>query len=64
MSVAVLKAVCPDAHGSAEGLAVIWGGVMVFHLVVVVLTLVKTIQIKRRSGKDHTLTHLLIRDGR
>lgn len=37
---------------------------MIFHLVVVVLTLARTIQIKRRSGKDRTLTHVLIRDGK
>jgi len=36
---------------------------MIFDLVVVVMTLVKTIQINRRSGKDRTLTHVLIRDG-
>ncbi|KAF9652457.1 hypothetical protein BDM02DRAFT_2748113 [Thelephora ganbajun] len=44
-------------------LAVAWCGVVVFDLVVVIMTLVRTIQINRRSGKDRTLTHILIRDG-
>ena len=41
-----------------------WCGVMIFDLIVVVMTLVRTIQINRRSGKDRTLTHVLIRDGK
>ena len=52
-----------DAYRTDEGLAVSWGSLMVFHIVVLALTLVKTIQIKRRSGRDHTLTHVLLRDG-
>jgi len=44
-------------------LAVGWGSVMIFDLVVIILTLVRTIRIKRRSGKDRSLTHVLIRDG-
>ncbi|KAF9791117.1 hypothetical protein BJ322DRAFT_1039880 [Thelephora terrestris] len=44
-------------------LAVIWGSVMVFDFIVVVLTLVRVIYIKRRSGKNNALTHVLIRDG-
>lgn len=64
MSVAVLTSVCSNAYGIVEGLAVIWGSVMIFDLVVVVLTLARTMKIKRRSGKGHTLTHILMRDGR
>ena len=41
-----------------------WGGVMIFDIVVFVMTLVRTIQISRRSGKDRTLVHILIRDGK
>lgn len=43
--------------------AVIWGCVLVFDFVVVILTLVKTLQLKRRSGENHTLVHVLMRDG-
>ena len=50
-------------YGSVQGLAVAWCGVMVFDLVVVVMTLARTIKINKRSGKDRTLTHVLIRDG-
>ena len=51
------------AYGSVQGLAIVWCGVMAFDLVVVVMTLVRTIQINKRSGKDRTLTQVLIRDG-
>ncbi|KAF9777350.1 hypothetical protein BJ322DRAFT_1097000, partial [Thelephora terrestris] len=37
--------------------------VMVFDFIVVMLTLVRVIYIKRRSGKNNALTHVLIRDG-
>ena len=37
---------------------------MVFDLVVVSLTLVRVIQINRMGGGRHTLTHLLVRDGK
>ena len=49
---------------SVKDLAVAWCGPMVFDLIVVVMTLVKTIQIDRMSGRDRTLTHVLIRDGK
>lgn len=52
------------AYGSAQGLAVAWCSVLIFDLIVVVMTLVKTVQINRRSGKEHTLTHVLMRDGK
>lgn len=41
-----------------------WSTVMIFDLIVVVMTLIRTIQINRRSGKDHILTRALMRDGK
>ena len=41
-----------------------WSNVLVFDLIVVMLTLAKTIKINRSSGGDRTLTHVLIRDGK
>lgn len=49
---------------SAQGLAVAWSGIVVFDLVVISMTLARTIQINRRSGRDRTLTRILIRDGK
>lgn len=44
-------------------LAAAWSTVMIFDLIVVVMTLVRTIKINRRSGKKHALTRVLMRDG-
>ncbi|KAF9788461.1 hypothetical protein BJ322DRAFT_635405 [Thelephora terrestris] len=44
-------------------LAVAWSTVMIFDLIVVVMTSVRTIKINRRSGKNHTLPRVLMRDG-
>ncbi|KAF9785826.1 hypothetical protein BJ322DRAFT_743865 [Thelephora terrestris] len=43
--------------------AVAWCCVMLFDLIVVAMTLVRTIQINRRDGKERTLVNLLMRDG-
>ena len=37
---------------------------MIFDLIVIVMTLVKTIRINRRSGGGQTLAHILMRDGK
>ena len=37
---------------------------MLFDLVVVIMTLVRTIKINKASGGDRTLIHVLIRDGK
>jgi hypothetical protein len=43
---------------------VAWSTVMIFDLVVIVMTLVRTIQINRRSGEKRTLKHVLMQDGK
>lgn len=43
-------------------LAVIWGCILIFDFVVFALTLVRSMQIRRRSRRN-VLTHILIRDG-
>ena len=63
MSIAELLLIRSGTYSSASGLAVAWCAVIIFDLVVVVMTLVRTIQINQRSGKNRTLTHVLIRDG-
>ena len=64
MSGAVLSSVFFfDAYNPNQDTAVTWGGVMIFDFVVVVLTIIRTMKIKRRSRKVHTLTDLLMRDG-
>lgn len=63
VSNAVFSSARSNTRGSTQGLAVAWSNIVIFDLVVVVMTLVRTIQINRRSVRDHTLTHLLIRDG-
>lgn len=37
---------------------------MLFDLIVVIMTLVRTIRINQTSGGDRTLIHVLIRDGK
>ena len=63
MSAVVLSAIRSDRYGSAQGFAVAWSNVVLFDFIVVIMTLVKVMQINQRSGKNHTLTHVLIRDG-
>lgn len=53
-----------DAYSTTKGLAVLWGAVVAFDFIVVVMTLIRVIQINRGSGGSHTLTYLLMRDGK
>lgn len=62
--VAVQPAVRSDTYTFTSDLAVAWGGAMTFDLVVVVMTLVKTIKINRRTGGGYALTRVLMRDGK
>ena len=62
MGVNALSAICSSTYDIAEGFAVAWCGVAVFDFIVVIMTLVRTVQINR-SSSDHSLTHILIRDG-
>lgn len=64
VSIVIPPAIFYSAYGPTQGLAVLWGAVMAFDLIVVVMTLVKIIPINRTSGGSHTLTRLLMRDGK
>lgn len=64
MSVAISLAIRYCTDGSAQGLAVAWSTVMIFDIIVVVMTFVRTIKINRKSGKKHSLTRVLMRDGK
>lgn len=64
VSAAISLAISYCTDGPAQGLAVAWSTVMIFDLIVVVMTFVRTIKINRRSGKKHTLTQVLMRDGK
>ena len=64
VSVAVPSAIRSSTDNIAPGLAVAWSTVMIFDLIVVAMTLVRTIKINRRSGKNRALTCVLMRDGK
>lgn len=63
VSVAVPSAIHSGTDKISPGLAVAWSTVMIFDLIVVLMTLVRTIKINR-SGKHHALTRVLMRDGK
>lgn len=64
VSFGLLEFFLSNSYDYAQGLAVAWSTIVIFDLVVVIMTLVKTITINRQSGKDCTLTGILIRDGK
>lgn len=59
----LLLATHPDADAPLQDLVAGWCGVLGFDIIVVLMTLVKTIQIHRGSGGVRTLFHVLLRDG-